>query len=114
MFADLPSRVHGKDINDFGIPVGCEKDAPATHARPPHAAAFSERRRKAKIERIFGELDDAGTEAAFGCTIKAVEGLFGLVRDRDPVTSQPAFALVLIEGLYAPCLHVREAAVEGV
>jgi hypothetical protein len=89
VFVDLTTGIDGEDIDQLGISIHGEQYAPATDAGLSNSGPLGEWRGEAWIEWASGKLPKASANTPFGPPIKAIEDLFGFVRDTDPKTHRP-------------------------
>ena len=76
-------------MDNLGVTVHSEEDAPAAHAGLADTGALGERGRETRIKRIMRELTDACSDPALRGPIKTVEQPLRFVGDTDAICHKP-------------------------
>jgi len=86
---DLSSGVQGEYVNDLGVAVRSEQDAPAAHAGLADTGALGERGRETRIERVMRELADSCSDPALRWPVETVEQPLRFVGDTNAIYHRP-------------------------
>jgi len=89
VFVDLSSGVQGEYVDDLGVAVHSEQDAPPAHAGLANTGTLGERSRKTRIERVMRELADSCPDPAFRGPVETIQQPLRFVSDTDAIYHKP-------------------------